>query len=129
MHRRLHRPIPGENSASVGSTSGKNRAGALCRGAPVRLHRARMNSQPESHSRSGERPAAPPPRCLGAPAPVIGSGPMRNALTAALAALLFLLVGPAAAQAQIVRTPHVEAELAPGSAQTLPFHMLNWTTI
>ena len=41
---------------------------------------------------------------------------MHSAITAALAAVLFLLGGAAATRAQIVRTPHVEAELVSGSA-------------
>ncbi|HEX8569885.1 MAG TPA: protein-disulfide reductase DsbD domain-containing protein [Caulobacteraceae bacterium] len=45
---------------------------------------------------------------------------MRSALTAAVAAILFVLGGAAAASAQIVRTPHVEAELVSGSATAQP---------
>jgi thiol:disulfide interchange protein DsbD len=42
------------------------------------------------------------------------------ALTAVLTALLFLFAGASAAQAQVVRTPYVEAELIPGSAAATP---------
>jgi thiol:disulfide interchange protein DsbD len=41
-------------------------------------------------------------------------------IKAALTALLFLLAGAAATQAQIVRTPHVEAELVSGSTAATP---------
>ena len=45
---------------------------------------------------------------------------MRSLLSPAVAVLLLLLGGAAAAQAQAVRTPHVEAELVPGSATVQP---------